>query len=232
MWMASNGHVASFRKMPDADGPGETLPKCFPSEADYPDEVFDVVDENNKPVGRATRRRCHEEGLLHRSTHVFVFRTRQTIGRLRAEVEVLLQKRSQKKKVGGGLWDVSVAEHLSEGENYVQATARGLSEELGIRINEGHDLVQIRQAYLSRQYYEEASVLDHMFTCTFGMVLDEGTHGKLRIDEEEVECIEWWPVSTLVKKAKTSKELFTRWLLIELDNLNLMEVGKMMMGEV
>lgn len=202
------------------------------SDVDYADEEFDVVDSENRCIGRATRKRCHEEGLLHRSTYVFLFRARQTIGRLRAEVEVLLQKRSEKKRVGGGLWDVSAAEHVSAGENYVQATARGLYEELGIRINQDQDLVQIRQAYLSKQYYKEAGVLDNMFTCTFAMVYDERTHGALRIDGAEVESVEWWPVSTLVKKSKSSKDMFTRWLLIELDNLNLVEVGKMMMGEV
>lgn len=201
------------------------------SGVDCADEEFDIVDSENRCIGRATRRRCHEEGLLHRSTHVFLFRARQTIGRLRAEVEVLLQKRSEKKKVGGGLWDVSTAEHVSAGENYVQATARGLYEELGIHINEDHDLVQIRQAYLSKQYYKEAGVLDNLFTCLFAMIYDEETHGALRVDGAEVECVEWWPVSTLVKKSKSNKDMFTRWLLIELDNLNLVEVGKMMMGE-
>lgn len=202
------------------------------SNADCLDEEFDLVDNENKPVGRATRRRCHEEGLLHRSSNVFLFRTRQRIGRLRGEVEVLLQKRSAGKQVGGGLWDVSTTEHVSAGENYVQATARGLSEELGISVNGDQDLVQIRQAYLSMQHYKEAGVLDNMFVCTFAMVYDEYTHGSIRFDETEVESVEWWPVSTLVKKAKSNKEVFTRWLLIELDNLNLVEVGKMMMGEI
>ena len=31
-----------------------------------PDELLDVVDENDNVIGQATRKECHEKGLLHR----------------------------------------------------------------------------------------------------------------------------------------------------------------------
>lgn len=197
--------------------------------ADYGDEMFDVVNENNEVIDTTTRARCHDEGLLHRSTHVFLFRMRQEIGRHRPRVEVLLQKRAGKKKVGGSLWDVSVAEHLTAGEDYVEATVRGLKEELGVTID-GADLVQIRQTYLSRQYYEEAALLDHMFTSTYALLYDDMKHGHIVLDGEEVESVQWWSVLDIVVRGKREPQLFTRWLLIELSNLDLVEVGNLITG--
>lgn len=197
--------------------------------ADQTDELFDVVDDDNNPISIATREQCHTDGLLHRSTHVFLFRQRYVIGGLSARTEMLLQRRSQGKTVGPGLWDVSVAEHLSAGEAYTSATARGLREELGLTVDQD-ELVQIREPYLSRQVYEDVGVLDHLFTATYAMMYEENRHGAIVTDGDEVEEAEWWTVTNLIKTAKQTPELFTRWLLIELANLNLIEVSKMITG--
>lgn len=199
--------------------------------ADNMDEEFDVVDENNVPTGKASRKKCHEEGLLHRSTHIFLFRSHTTVGDQTPSTQVLLQKRSEKKKVGGGQWDVSVAEHLSAGEGYVEATVRGLSEELGVKMS-GDSIVAVRQPYLSKQMYQEAGVLDNMFTSTFAALYDERVHGRVRFDEAEVQDAEWWPVERLVREAKLDESRFTRWLLIELGNINVVEVGRRVLGEM
>lgn len=199
--------------------------------ADYGGEEFDIVDDTNTVISRATRQKCHAEGLLHRSTHIFLFRTCKPLLSPLPRVEVLLQKRSEKKTVGPHLWDISVAEHLSAGEDYTEATVRGLKEEIGLGVD-ASDMVQIRDAYLSRQFYEDVGVLDHMFTCTFGMLYEHGRHGDVVVDGEEVAAVEWWPVTKLVKLAKTEPQLFTRWLRIELQNLNLVEVGKMFTGDM
>lgn len=198
---------------------------------DQPDEIFDVVDESNTPISTASRQRCHDEGLLHRSTHVFLFRTRREIGNPKPVIEVLLQRRSECKKVGGGLWDVSVAEHLSAGESYRKATVRGMREELGLSVTE-EELVKVREVYLSRQYYEEAGVLDHMFTETFGLLYEEGRHGGVTMDEQEVMGVEWWEVERVVRAGREDGTLFTRWLLIELKNVDLVEMGKRISGEM
>ena len=40
--------------------------------AQSPDEIFDVVDENDRVVGRATRAEVHRRRLLHRAVHIVV----------------------------------------------------------------------------------------------------------------------------------------------------------------
>jgi 16S rRNA (adenine1518-N6/adenine1519-N6)-dimethyltransferase len=91
--------------------------------AQNPDELFDVVDDTNRVVGRACRRDVHAQSLKHRAVHVFVFNSRG---------ELLLQKRSHLKDLCGGKWDSSCAGHLDAGESYLDCATRELNEELGL----------------------------------------------------------------------------------------------------
>jgi isopentenyl-diphosphate delta-isomerase type 1 len=88
------------------------------------DEWFDVVDEDDRVIGKATRSDCHgNPDLIHRVSHVLVFDESERL---------LLQKRSQCKDVQPGRWDTSVGGHLDLGEGYRNAAIREMREELGI----------------------------------------------------------------------------------------------------
>lgn len=86
-------------------------------------EIFDVVDEHNQVVARATRAEVHARGLRHRALHIFV---------LNAAGELFLQKRSPWKDRHPDAWDSSAAGHLDAGETYADAARRELREELGL----------------------------------------------------------------------------------------------------
>lgn len=87
-------------------------------------EYFEVVDEEDRIIGRALRTECHgNPRLIHRVAHVLVFDSQ---GRL------LLQKRAMSKDVQPGKWDTSVGGHLDLGESYEAAAHRELREELGV----------------------------------------------------------------------------------------------------
>jgi 16S rRNA (adenine1518-N6/adenine1519-N6)-dimethyltransferase len=89
-------------------------------------EIFDVVDENDVPIGIATRAEVHAKNLIHRAVHVFV---------LNRNGDLYLQKRSRLKDMNPGVWDSSVSGHLDAGEDYLQAAVRELGEEIGITAN-------------------------------------------------------------------------------------------------
>ena len=90
------------------------------------DELFDVVDENDVPIGTAKRAEVHAKNLIHRAVHVFV---------LNRHGDLYLQKRSRLKDMNPGVWDSSVSGHLDAGEDYLQAAVRELGEEIGITAN-------------------------------------------------------------------------------------------------
>jgi isopentenyl-diphosphate Delta-isomerase len=87
------------------------------------EEFFDVVNERDEVIGRASRREVHARDLLHRAIHVLVFNGRG---------EVFLQKRSLTKDTAPGLWDSSTSGHLDAGEDYDAAAVRELREEIGL----------------------------------------------------------------------------------------------------
>jgi isopentenyl-diphosphate delta-isomerase type 1 len=86
-------------------------------------ELLAVVDESDRVIGTATRKEIHAKGLRHRAVHIVV---------LNAEGNILLQKRSAKKDLFPGWWDISVGGHVDAGEEYDAAVARELREEMGI----------------------------------------------------------------------------------------------------
>lgn len=92
------------------------------------EEIFDVVDEMDRVVGRATRREVHGRGLRHRAVHILVYN---------GAGEVFLQRRSFSKDAHPGRWDSSASGHLDAGEDYLAAAVRELGEELGVEADAG-----------------------------------------------------------------------------------------------
>ncbi len=94
-------------------------------EAQSADELFDVVDEQDRVVGRARRAEVHARRLRHRAVHVLCF---DEAGR------VFLQRRSMAKDSAPGKWCASCSGHLDAGEDYAAAALRELAEEIGARV--------------------------------------------------------------------------------------------------
>lgn len=67
-------------------------------------ELFPVVDETGRVVGRATRRECHGGSmLLHPVVHLHLFNSRG---------ELYLQRRPVWKDIQPGRWDTAVGGHV------------------------------------------------------------------------------------------------------------------------
>ena len=88
------------------------------------DELFDVVDEQDRVTGQMARRDVHRLGLRHRAVHLLVV---NRAGR------VFLHQRSKHKDLFPRFWDSSAAGHVGAGEDYDATAVRELAEELGCR---------------------------------------------------------------------------------------------------
>jgi len=86
-------------------------------------EILEIVDEDDRAVGRATRKEIHDHDLLHRAVHVFVLNLRG---------EIFVQRRSEYKDRHPLKIDSSAAGHVDPGETYLEAAHRELREELSI----------------------------------------------------------------------------------------------------
>jgi len=88
------------------------------------DEIYNIVDENDRITGQASRKHIHQNKLLHRSVHILVFNSRK---------QLFLQKRALCKDENPGLWDTSSAGHVDAGESYDDCAHRELWEELHLK---------------------------------------------------------------------------------------------------
>jgi 16S rRNA (adenine1518-N6/adenine1519-N6)-dimethyltransferase len=87
------------------------------------EEMFDVVDAEDRVIGRLPRSLVHARKLLHRAVSIFVFNTRG---------QLLVHKRSAMKDEFPGRYTSSASGHVSAGETYDQCAPRELREELGL----------------------------------------------------------------------------------------------------
>ena len=127
-WPGPSANWPSPRKSapkPSASNNSSAWPKSWAAPRPIrtaPDEIFDVVNDNDEVIGQLARRIVHRDGHEHRAVHVLVFDSR---GR------IFLQKRSMTKDTFPGAWDSSASGHLESGEDYAACAARELREELG-----------------------------------------------------------------------------------------------------
>lgn len=92
--------------------------------SDDQNEVFDLIDKNDRVVGKVRRGDAHrDKSLIHRSVGVAV---------VNHHGKIFLQRRSLSKDVDSMKWTISCSGHVPTGEKYEQAAARELKEELGI----------------------------------------------------------------------------------------------------
>jgi len=90
-----------------------------------PEELFDVVDAEDRVVEQRSRSEVHRLRLRHRAIHILI------VG---ARGELFLQKRSPHKECNPGVWDSSVSGHVEAGESYDRAAVREALEEVGIAL--------------------------------------------------------------------------------------------------
>ena len=88
-------------------------------------EIYNIVDENDCVIGKASRKYIHQNKLLHRSVHILVFNSRK---------QLFIQKRTLCKDESPGLWDTSTAGHVDAGETYLDCAHREILEELNIKV--------------------------------------------------------------------------------------------------
>ena len=153
-------------------------------------EYFDVVNENGEPTGETvSREHAHRDGILHRTTHVWL--VRENGG---GRCQILLQKRSREKDSFPGLYDTSSAGHIPAGDEPLESALRELREELGIEAT----AEQLAYAGKFRIQYEKV-FHDQLFRdneVTEVYVYTEPVETeKLVLQESEVEEVRWFDLN-------------------------------------
>ena len=155
-----------------------------------PDELFDVIDENDKVLKQEMRSVVHQRGLWHRGAHVLLF-TR--------DGKLIVQQRSKTKSQSPLTFDCSVSEHVQAGEGYFDAALRGLSEELGVEDIELQPLIKFKMNYGPN---------DNEISMVY-----KGIAGieQIRFDPEEIERVDAYTLEELQNLLEQKPQLFSYW---------------------
>lgn len=98
---------------------------------EQPIEWVDLVDDDDRVIGRASRSEMRAQRLQHRAVFIAVVSSAQVVpdsGR-----RLLVHRRAEHKDVWPGRWDLAVGGVVSSGESYDAAASRELAEEVGVR---------------------------------------------------------------------------------------------------
>ncbi len=154
-------------------------------------ELFDVLDATGQATGIQKKRfEVHQEGLWHRSLHLWV---------VKDNGYVLLQRRSKKKDLEGGMVDVSVGGHFAAGESFIDVL-READEEIGLSLGPT-DLHYIHTQQSERFYpnkeEEDTSRIDREFQEVYFCHCDQALNSYF-LNPEEVDVIYEVPLDAAI----------------------------------
>lgn len=128
------------------------------------DELMDIVDDNNKVIGQATRKEIREKNLLHRGSAVLVYNSKG---------QIFVHKRTANKKQFPSYWDLIVGGAVEAGEEYDASAKRETEEEIGVKNPELKHLFTFR--YDLKPF--------NCFYAVYKLVYD----GEMKLQEDEIE---------------------------------------------
>lgn len=155
-----------------------------------PDEMFDIVNEEDAVIGQEMRSIVHQRGLWHRGVHVFLFTL---------EGKLLVQQRSKDRQHAPLALDCSVSEHVKAGEDYLTAAVRGIKEEMGVEGIAIEPLVKFKMNYGPN---------DNEISELYRGVVDPTN---VKFDPVEVSRIDYYELAELQKLMDGGEVKFSYW---------------------
>lgn len=153
------------------------------------EEYFDVLNEKGEYTENIeTREKCHKEGLWHKAVALFIVNSKN---------QVLLQKRSETKKLWPNMWDITAGGHVLAGEFGFEAIIREADEELGIKIDK-QDITFVGSAITTNI---KGDIVNNHFN-EFYIVNKEVNECELTLKEEEVSDIKWIEKEEIIERIK------------------------------
>ncbi|AOW19278.1 NUDIX hydrolase [Urechidicola croceus] len=150
------------------------------------DEYIDILNKGLTVKKTCLKSEAHLNGWFHASVHVWLFTT---------DGKILIQKRSPNKIAFPNLWDVSVAGHISSGENDLTSAIREVEEEIGYIVS-GEDLTKIgtfKEIFHHNEHFIDNEI-HHIYIGILKTTLES-----LKIQTEELTAIKLIDIKDLQK---------------------------------
>ena len=163
----------------------------------FEDEPLIVVDSDDNILGYKSKAECHDgQGILHRAFSIFIFND---------QGELLLQQRSDQKRLWPMFWANSCCSHPRRGEETPEAAIRRLSEELGLEAA----LTYLYKFEYHATYGPEGSEFE-LCSVFVGRSNEAAT-----VNTNEVNELRYVSPEVLDEEMKSDPDKFTPWLKLE-----------------
>lgn len=165
-------------------------------------EELILVDTNDVELGYLSKAECHDgAGKLHRAFSVFLF---NDAGKL------LLQQRSQSKRLWPGFWSNTCCSHPRRGETMQVATERRLLDELRVRSG-----LQFVYKFEYQAVFDESGSENELCHVYLGRI-----SGSVTPNANEVDAIRYLSAAELDDELNNQPGNFTPWFKLEWQTLN------------
>ncbi|MDG2107097.1 MAG: isopentenyl-diphosphate Delta-isomerase [Woeseiaceae bacterium] len=156
-------------------------------------EELILVDDQDNEIGFLSKANCHDgDGVLHRAFSLFLFNN---------EGRLLLQQRSEKKRLWPGYWSNSCCSHPRRGESLSIATMRRLNEELNVAAE-----LELIYHFKYQANFGEAGSENELCHVFLGNL-----KGTVRPNDNEVENIRYISADELDSELAKNPGRFTPW---------------------
>ncbi len=160
-------------------------------------EELILVDGQDNEIGYSSKADCHDgDGLLHRAFSLFLFNE---------EGQLLLQQRSEKKRLWPGYWSNSCCSHPRRGESLLIAAMRRLGDELNVTAN-----LKLIYHFRYQANFEGIGSENELCHVFLGKL-----KGKAHPNQNEIERIRFIAANDLDDELNERPEEFTPWFLKE-----------------
>lgn len=161
-----------------------------------------LVDDNDQEIGEMTKDKCHSgDGTLHRAFSLFIFNDKG---------DVLLQQRSNQKRLWPMYWSNSCCSHPRAGETMDDAVNRRLHQELGLQ----SELQYVYKFQYHAPFGEQGSERELCWVY-LGMC-----DGEVKTNSNEIADWRFINSEALEAELADKSEQFTPWFKMEWQRLN------------
>ena len=163
----------------------------------FASEELILVDDADREIGSCNKDACHDgDGVLHRAFSLFLFNDNG---------ELLLQRRSEQKRLWPLYWSNSCCSHPRLGETLTVATERRLLEELG----------QMSKLEFLFKFQYQAKFRDKGSEHELCSVYLGTSSGAVRVNSNEIAEWRYVAPTELDMEIEQHPERFTPWLKME-----------------
>lgn len=168
-----------------------------------PLEMLEVIDENDNVIGLESRKKVHQDGLLHREIHIWFFTP---------QGELIFQHRAKDKDTYPDKLDATVGGHVEPKMSYEETAVKECKEETGVDIDL-NKLVFLTK--MRKKSFDEITKLTNNTIRSQYAYLYEGAISDLQVEDGKAEGFEAWKLDDLPNLSEEDKSKFIGLILRE-----------------